>query len=110
MNRSIRGLANSLAVHQFHRTPRYQERILWLVDQAAAVLAGVGIVDFFAHHGDALHVFGIPAVATGVLVLAVSDPGAIADGGKSQKRQACDGDAEREDDDESCAREDDLVD
>ena len=43
-------------------------------------------------------------------VLAVSEPGAVAYGAEDQEGEACDGDAEGEDDDEGCAREDDFVD
>jgi len=57
-----------------------------------------------------LHVFGISPVAPGGLVLAVSYPGAVANRRKNQERQTGDEDAECEDDDESCAREDNFVD
>ena len=49
-------------------------------------------------------------MAPGDFVLPVSYPGAVAYGCENQEGKAGDGDAERQDDDEGCAREDDLVD
>ena len=49
-------------------------------------------------------------MAPGDFVLPVSYPGAVAYCCENQEGKAGDGDAERQDDDKGCAREDDLVD
>jgi hypothetical protein len=70
-------LPNPLPLPQLNRTPDFQKRVLRLTDQTPTILPRILPVNFFPHHRQPLHVFGIAAVGSRDFVFAVAEPGAV---------------------------------
>jgi len=79
----------NLVVHQFDRSPWrwrtvWRWRTIWrwgaifgLTNRVAAVLVRVRVVDFFAHHRNALLVLGTPAAVSRFFILLMAGPCAV---------------------------------